>query len=402
MNNPDAFRMTMKTKLTSLLAVWLVATQAPLLLAQGFNSGSTGAYGPMNITADTTLDLPPDGIFHCTTINVEAGGILRFNRNALNTPVYLLATGDVTISGQIDVSGGNGTASPPIGGKGGPGGFDGGSPGFDAVPPGAGYGPGGGKGGPYTGFVENDVGSGSYATIDSRYVSTNHGATYGSPLLVPLVGGSGGGGSTGSPGLAGQGGGGGGGAILVASNTRILFDQSGQIAAYGGSGYGGIYAQGSGGAVRLVAPKIVGSSQNTIAVNTGAGQGRIRIDTLDRSGLSLSFGGQASVGAFLTVFPSPVPRLDIISAAGTSIPQGSTSPVTIQLPFGSTSNRTVTVQARDFGEQVPIRVVLTPESGVPTSYDATINNTSGNNPATATVNVVVPVNTKVAVNAWTR
>lgn len=104
----------------------------------------------------------------------------------------------------------------------------------------------------------------------------------------------------------------------------------------------------------------------------------------------------------MTVFPNPLPRLDIISAAGTAIPQGSASPVTIQLPFGSSTNRTVTVQARDFGEQVPIRVVLTPESGVPISYDATINNTAGNNPATTTVNVTVPVNTKVAVNAWTR
>lgn len=37
-----------------------------------FDSGSIGPYGPMNITSNTVLDLPPDGIFHCTTITVEA------------------------------------------------------------------------------------------------------------------------------------------------------------------------------------------------------------------------------------------------------------------------------------------------------------------------------------------
>jgi hypothetical protein len=161
------------------------------------------------------------------------------------------------------------------------------------------------------------------------------------------------------------------------------------------------YAYGSGGAVRLVAPSVVGTGQWIYAAGSG-GQGRIRIDTIDRSALQLDFYGQASIGAFMAVFPNPVPRLDVINAAGTAIPEGSPSPVTIQLPFGSDTNRTVTVQARDFGASVPIRVVLTPESGPPQTYDTTINNTTGNNPASATLNVAVPVNTKVAVNAWTR
>ena len=71
-----------------------------------FTSGSDGSYGPMNITTDTTLNLPPDGIFRCTTINVASGATLRFNKNALNTPVYLLATNDVTIGGTINLDGG--------------------------------------------------------------------------------------------------------------------------------------------------------------------------------------------------------------------------------------------------------------------------------------------------------
>src|SRR2546428_5780226 len=100
----------------------------------------------MNITNATTLDLPADGIFRCTTINVASGVTLRFNRNALNTPVYLLATNDVTINGTIDVSGADYNSTTP--GASGPGGFDGGLPGegdgISAVP-GEGYGPGGGK-----------------------------------------------------------------------------------------------------------------------------------------------------------------------------------------------------------------------------------------------------------------
>jgi hypothetical protein len=101
-------------------------------LAQ-FDAGSNGSYGPLNITANTTLDLPPDGVFHCTTINVSGSATLRFNRNPLNTPVVLLAQGDVTIAGVIDVSGAD--ASGAIPGAGGPGGFDGGFGGFGPARP---------------------------------------------------------------------------------------------------------------------------------------------------------------------------------------------------------------------------------------------------------------------------
>ena len=64
----------------------------------------------MNITTNTTLALPTNGIFNCTTITIASGATLKFNPNALNTPVYLLATNDVTINGTIDVSGSLGTA----------------------------------------------------------------------------------------------------------------------------------------------------------------------------------------------------------------------------------------------------------------------------------------------------
>src|SRR4051794_37503745 len=85
-----------------------------------FTSGSTGTYGEMYITDDTTLDLPPSGVFNCTSITVDAGKTLRFSKNALNTPVYLLAQTQITINGTIDVSATSANGFNP--GRGGPGG----------------------------------------------------------------------------------------------------------------------------------------------------------------------------------------------------------------------------------------------------------------------------------------
>ena len=94
-------------------------------------------------------------------MNILAGVTVKFQRNTANTPVYFLATGDVTIAGVVDVSGENGTdgntgnIAPVPGGKGGPGGFDGGyggepgSEGIDAKLPGNGLGAGGGPSGSY-------------------------------------------------------------------------------------------------------------------------------------------------------------------------------------------------------------------------------------------------------------
>lgn len=102
----------------------------------------------------------------------------------------------------------------------------------------------------------------------------------------------------------------------------------------------------------------------------------------------------------MVVNPSPMPRLDIIEAAGTVISEGS-GPVNVILPFGSSPNRTIKVQARDFGGSVPVQLVLTPEQGRPITYQGTINN-AGGNPASATFNVTLPVNVLTFVNAYSR
>ena len=89
-------------------------------LAGTFISGSTGADGAFNPSADTELQTPPDGVLNFTTVNIPAGVTVKFKKNSANTPVYLLATGDVIISGRISIDGGRaqyfgrkGTAGSP-------------------------------------------------------------------------------------------------------------------------------------------------------------------------------------------------------------------------------------------------------------------------------------------------
>ena len=153
-----------------------------------------------------------------------------------------------------------------------------------------------------------------------------------------------------------------------------------------------------------------GSGYNGLDSGHQSGAGRIRIDSifrveptnaLDNIGFSFQPLNVTSVGSAMVVFPPNSPRLDILEAAGRVIPEGTNAPVFVELPFGADTNRTVVVQARNFGTNVPIRIVLTPAAGDPISYDSQINNLSAN-PAQATVNVGFPVNTVVAVNVWTR
>jgi hypothetical protein len=372
---------------------------------QAFDTGSNGSMGALEVVdANVTVDLPPDGRLHYTSVTVNAGRTLTFKRNALNTPVYLLSQGDIVVSGLIDVSGSAAPGSPPIGGAGGPGGFDGGKPGFGPESaPGDGYGPGAGGGGT-TGFGAESAGGGGYGSPGAIAIppgSARRGGTYGSPLLIPLIGGSGAGGDTGTP---GRGGAGGGGAILLASNTKIRLLAGSSLHALGGSWAGRAGTAGSGGAVRLLAPRIEGSGTvNVSGGSAGGGDGRIRVDCIDKTGLQLTFAPLANttVGANMFVDPGILPRLDITAAAGQAIPVGTGSTVRIQLPFGSDTNRTVTLQAKDFGVDVPIRVTLTPDSGPRIEIDTNIVNTA-NNPATLTIPVGLPVNTVVTIQAWTR
>src|SRR5262245_29781046 len=230
-----ARRWKMHASRTTAMTVLLVLAAA-MVRAPRFNSGSPGSDRDLTVDQNTPLDVPPDGIFNFRTVTVN-GGSLHFRPNALNTPVFVLATGDIRLATDtsINVDGSPGSSIPPVGGAGGPGGFAGGDPGIDTTPPGAGHGPGGGLGGDASaaGTSAGSAGAAAYGSPAAK-PSTSDGAVYGSPLLIPMVGGSGGGGgSAPASGGLGTGGSGGGGAILLASNTRIVI--SGNLVARGGT-----------------------------------------------------------------------------------------------------------------------------------------------------------------------
>jgi hypothetical protein len=74
----------------------------------------------------------------------------------------------------------------------------------------------------------------------------------------------------------------------------------------------------------------------------------------------------------MIVFPAVIPALDIIEVGGQAIATGTNNAVTIELAVGVSTNQTVRVQARNFTNDVPIRVVVTPENGLRGEFDATI------------------------------
>lgn len=231
---------------------------------------------------------------------------------------------------------------------------------------------------------------------------------YGNTLLSPLIGGSGGGGS------GGHGGGGGGGAILIASSTRVSLTGGSSVYARGGNagGLGSVTTAGggSGGAIRIIGPIVEGTGVistpggNAFHSSEVGGYGRVRIDTLDRFAwrtLNLQSAGKWTVGTQMFVFPPGNPHLDIINAAGTAIPEGAGTPITVNLPVGASTNQIVRVQARGFTDDIPIRVKVTPENAPSATFDGVIQQSSGN-PPFADVQVTLPVDVVSHIQAWTR
>jgi hypothetical protein len=206
----------------------------------------------------------------------------------------LFACNDVTISGQLDISGTSGsiTGNPVnrVYGRGGPGGFNGGYDNGTANGT-NGWGTGGGRGGvelSCAGFGVRADSGGAGGSFGGPGGAGGNGfinascnpaggaslATYGLDTLIPLWGGSGGGeggNSTGGPG------GGGGGALQISANGTITIEASGGILAVGGGGGGGHEGAdasaggggGSGGGVLLEAPAIV--IRGKLSANGGGG-----------------------------------------------------------------------------------------------------------------------------------
>ena len=399
---------TCATAVRSWTLVGLAALFCTAASAAPFSAGSTGALGDLVVSNNLTLPLPPDGIFHFNSITVQAAGTLTFTRNLLNTPVYLLAKSNVTINGVIDVNGKYRTVNYS-GGEGGPGGYDGGSGGFisgtNTGMGGAGMGPGAGLRGLVHGSIGPIGGGGAFRTRVSWNGQARSGTNYGNPLLLPLVGGSGGGGMDGN---VNGGGGGGGGAVLIASDTVIRVQPGAIIRAIGGRADG--VNQGSGGAIRLVSPRVYGSGTLQVQGGDWGGHGYIRIDSVLRTepgdlsqnfALTLQPADSATLGGNMVVFPPNLPKLDIVGIGTNTIPVGVAGPVFFTFDLDAPTNQTVTIQARNFGTNaVPIEVALIPDSGEKTTYPAVINNSA--NPGEVVVPVTVTPNTRVQVQAWIR
>jgi hypothetical protein len=415
--------------LTMCLISFLYTVQAE---AGPFISGSTGADGPFNppttVPAGTTVNgntvivpLPASGIFNFTTIDIATGMTVKFQRNATNTPVYILTTADVNVSGTVDISGGDGArgdsgnVGPAAGGKGGPGGFDGGYGGVatnsgSPATPGYGLGPGGGNPCIY------GIG-GSFATPAIIYAGCSGPAnTYGNSTLIPLIGGSGGAGGLpynyGTPPFNnGGGGGGGGGAILIASSGNINI--AGAIKAIGGNG--GNQANymsggGSGGAIRLMGNNVTannptvggailfvsGGNGGNFAgyTNPGGGSGRIRIEAYSSGGIVTDQSSQYNLFPSITtptiVFLPQIPSLSIVNIAGVPVPAsaaGSYGNPDISLPSVTANPVAVQVAATNIPAGTTITVQAVPQSDIPSSSTATLSGSTSSSTATASVNI---------------
>ncbi|HMO65012.1 MAG TPA: hypothetical protein PKE47_07295 [Verrucomicrobiota bacterium] len=167
--------------------------------AQTVNSGSTGADGDLILvgSGQTVIDMAdhPDGVYHYRSVRIGRDAGVNFIPNVRNAPVTWLVQGDCVIEGKVNLDGGPGLNGIP--GRGGPGGFAGGA---GTSAPTAGFGPGGGSAG-----ISNPLysatfgGNGSHGsrgdepadcTGDTQpFRWARAGATYGSPFLLPLIGG---------------------------------------------------------------------------------------------------------------------------------------------------------------------------------------------------------------------
>jgi len=335
-----------------LISAFCLFAWVPLTRAQ-FTSGSTGSDGAYNPTASGDFDpialgLDPSGdnVFNFTTIDIPAGVVIKLRASKLrNAAVTWLATGNVTIAGTLDLSGAAGAAlntanaaalaSSRVLPEPGPGGYTGGLGSNGGVGPQSGAGPGGGPAGLTSNAGETCFGgNASFIGAGGTIGGQKAGPTYGSFLLVPLYGGSGGGGGwepVGAGNSVGGIGGAGGGAIRIASSTQISV--TGTINANGG-GAGGVIGPtagcqggvGSGGAIHLVAPTLLGGG--AISANSAAAS---FIGVFDTGIIRFSTNGNSFTGTAPGLVLGPLylppanstlaaPSLTITSVNGVPVP----------------------------------------------------------------------------------
>lgn len=399
----------------ALLVLLCTDRLAPARAQQTFNSGSTGADGDFTPTNVQTITLSESGIYNYRNVVIPAGVTLTYLRNARNTPVVILATGNCTINGNILINGEPGTRTPGFalrnrGGRGGPAGFDGGGGGIQAELFRSGIsgdGPGGGGGGKTSGVnAVGGAGGGGHLTAGGNGAGTDltltgsGGNRYGTRSLLPLIGGSGGGGGAATNTSEASGGGGGGGAILIACSGVLTMSSNTAIGAGGGNGGcggdAGCSGGGAGGAIRLMATTINGTNTsnsspvlNVTGGNGGnlgqnrpnggdGGTGFVRIEAYNFNTFTPRIFPDASAARIETpglVNLATTPTLRINSVAGVSVPPEPRGTLgnAPDIPFTTAPANPVAVelQAANIPLGTQVTVILTPESGASATVQST-------------------------------
>lgn len=309
-------------------------------------------------------------VFKYSRVEIPANVTVRFKNHPSRAPVVWLVEGEVIILGHVSLDG-DGVYGPGwrwnVPAEPGPGGFRGGLAG-GPIAPGGGFGPGGGN---YPGLA-----SGSYFTQGSQGWG-GIGETYGNASIQPLIGGSGGDGYGTTAGTAG-----GGALLLVCRNTLTL---DGTI-----TSYGGFFAEnwgpcGSGGAVRILADKVlgagsiycVGGSSSTYNAATSGGLGRVRIEANTVSSAIVT------IPRTVRVDPQPIwpdmgaPVLRISSIGGVSAPTDpratvDTAGADLNVPSGVVSD--ILIQTANVSTNASIMVRVNAMSGpgmiIPAKFDS--------------------------------
>ena len=250
-------------------------------------------------------------VFKYRSVNIPAGVTVTFTNHPSHAPVVWLVAGNVVINGTLSVAGHDSYPADSLSlltpAEPGPGGFRGGASGPSGN--GGGYGPG----------------SGSYATYAS---------SYGNPQITPLIGGSGAyskaADSYYTPG-------GGGGALLIDAMAVLI---NGTISADGGNYFS------SGGAIRLIAAQVSGTGDIHAQGSSGAGNGRIRIETLTLAPTIRITPVTIAVApaAIPIIWPADdAPSVRVASVDGTPTPGDPTAPLVSAADIPLQNNGTVQV-----------------------------------------------------------
>ena len=360
-----------------------------------FDSHSDNSDGPLDLTgtaSGTVVELDPDhtgdNIFNFTYIKIPAGVTVKLGVKKLqNAPVYWLAQGPVEIEGTVDLSGSDGHDAAP--GKRafstpGPGGFPGGLGAAPGISPTFGYGPGGSRLNGYNGCFY-------LCNISNLF-------------LMPLVGGSGGGGygPYNASFLYGAGGGAGGGAILIASSASVSIE--GKVSSNGGmGGKGGAdgntpYAgNGSGGAIRILAPAF--SGRGTLEVkggqnfNFGFGdQGRIRVETTDNrfAGTITGYSRVVTLSSNVIFLPASnsIAKVRAVKVGGVSVPLSPTGSFVVpDVAINQSGAVVVEIKASNIPLGTLVNLEIDNETLGNVSYNSTgLTGTLADSSATVTLN----------------